>query len=87
MTSQQLHTLYYTCPVCEGSGKYTEYDDGKASMLAAHYFEVTDKQAEEVWAQAFSETSYEIDCTACHGTGTRLNAEGQEMYQFLQQHA
>ncbi|SIS65899.1 hypothetical protein [Salimicrobium flavidum] len=87
MTSQQLHMLYHTCTICNGSGKYTEYDDGKASMLAAHYLDVTEKTDKEAWAQAFEETRYMIECTTCHGTGTKLSAEGQEVYQFLQQHA
>ncbi|WP_347861673.1 hypothetical protein U0355_13825 [Salimicrobium sp. PL1-032A] len=87
MLTKQLHTLYHTCNVCEGSGTYTEYNDTKASMLAAHYLHVTDQNDKQAWQQAFEETSYVTECTTCHGTGTTLNEEGREMYQFLLQHA
>ncbi|RWZ51338.1 hypothetical protein EQV77_16880 [Halobacillus fulvus] len=80
-------TLYHVCPVCQGSGKYEEYDDSKANMIVDHYERTNYAKGNTAWKMAFEETKYEKECYSCHGTGSVLNEEGQRMYQELKQHA
>ncbi|UOQ43994.1 hypothetical protein MUN89_19325 [Halobacillus salinarum] len=84
---QSFNKWYDLCPVCNGYGKYEEYDDSKANMIVDHYQRMNHARGTEAWKLAVEETSYEKECSACHGNGNILNDEGKQMYQLLKQYA
>ncbi|MCA1010346.1 hypothetical protein [Halobacillus halophilus] len=87
MQTQSVSTLYNVCPLCHGSGKYKEYDDGKANLIVDHYQRVNYANETLAWKMAIEETSYVKECSKCHGKGNVLNKEGERMYKQLQQYA
>ncbi|WP_281974950.1 hypothetical protein [Halobacillus litoralis] len=87
LNTQTVSHLYNVCHLCHGTGTYEEYDDSKANMIMDHYQRTNHAKDTIAWKLAIEETSYEKECSRCHGNGHVLNDEGKQVYRELQQFA